>query len=253
MKFSIIIPSYNQAQYIERTFKNVSELKSQASLHGFEVEVLLFDSCSEKEVQEIIKKYDQLFDFIDISKDKGQYDAINKGIKKATGDYWTWLNTDDYIDIPGFLKLAKIVSEKEQIDYIFGDIDIINENDERINAAKAYDLSLNSLLNRNPSIFQPGSFFKKRFTDKIGLLTDNNACFDYEYILRLLSQNAVFYRCDFVVSQFRFYKNSKSGSIVPVFIREQLKIGRLYGRKTFSYLTFFLNLRLFKHFLFPRK
>lgn len=253
MKFSIIIPSYNQDKYIEKTFKNLSELKKTASQRGFEIELLLLDSCSNEKIQAIIKEYHSIFDYIDISKDKGQCDAINKGISKITGSYWTWLNTDDYIDIDGFLKLATIISNNNSVDYIYGGIAIINGDDQLIRNAHSYELSMNHLLHWDPAIFQPGSFFKKGFTDKIGLLSDQYcACFDYEYVLRLFINNAKFYRCNFILAQFRYYDNSKSGSIVPTFIKEQLMISKLYGRRFFSFMTIFLNLRLIKHRLFPK-
>lgn len=253
MKFSIIIPSYNQPRYIERTLQNVTELKSVAAQHGYTIEILILDNCSTEDVSAIIKKHQHVFDYIEIANDKGQFDAINKGIGKITGDYWTWLNTDDYIDIKGFIKLADILKGKPEIDYIYGGIDIIDENDQLIRTARSYDLSMNYLLHRNPSIFQPGSFFKKKATDAIGLLQDNKACFDYEYILRLLAHKALFFNCGFTVAQFRYYAQSKSGSITPVFIREQLRISKKYGRRTLSFMNIFLRLRLVKHFLFSMK
>ena len=253
MKFSIIIPSYNQPQFIERTFKNVADLKVVALRNGHELEVLLFDSCSDQETQEIIKKYESLFDVMYIRKDKGQHDAINKGIKRMTGTYWTWLNTDDYIDKEGFIKLAEVVSKNPQIDYIYGSIDIIDEQDQLIRKAASYELTQEQLLNKDPSIFQPGSFTKTAITRKIGSLSnDYQTSFDYEYVLRLFANKALVYKCDFTVAQFRYYNTSKSGSMVPVFIREQLKISKKYGRRPFSFMSLFLNLRLLKHKLFPR-
>ncbi len=252
MKFSIIIPSYNQPAFIGRTLKNVCELKKNILSRGIELEVILFDACSSEEVQDIIELYRSQLDKVVIEKDKGQYDAINKGMNFITGEYWTWLNTDDYIDHDGFFKIVEILKKDASIDYVFGDIQIIDEHDKLLQLAKSYDLNLRDLLNKNPSIFQPGSFFKTSVTKKIGELRNNNCCFDYEYILRLLINKAKFHRCDFVVAQFRLYSTSKSGSIVPVFIREQLVISKEYGRSTFSFMSIFLNLRLIKHALFPR-
>jgi glycosyltransferase involved in cell wall biosynthesis len=246
MKFSILIPSYNQARYIEATLRNVSALKATAGLQGIEVEVILVDNCSDAAVQSILAQFKDLFDHLDISKDKGQYDAINKGLIKASGAYWTWLNTDDCIDLDGFLQMVEVLKSNPEIDYIYGSIAIVNEADKLIRVAQAYPLSLNGLLHKRPSVFQPGSFFKKSFTDKIGPLQNNRACFDYEYILRLLSNKALFYHCDWVLARFRLYPESKSGSIKAVFLKEQLRISKTYGRNFFSFMTFFLNLRLLK-------
>src|ERR1700722_13221836 len=99
MTFSIIIPSYNQDTFIEQTFKNLLQLKEQARRNNIDLEILLFDNESNEATQKVITAYRSLFDYSEIKKDKGQYDAINKGISRVTGDYWTWLNTDDLIEI----------------------------------------------------------------------------------------------------------------------------------------------------------
>lgn len=252
MKFSIIVPSFNQENFIEQTLHNLVELKALSALKNIQIELLLFDSESNAHVQTIIQHYKNNIDYIEIKKDLGQYDAINKGILKCTGDYWTWLNTDDLLDIEGFLKLANTLSKRPDIDYIYGGVTYISEHNQVIKAIATWNLSLKKLTTKDPAIFQPGSWFKKSFTNKVGLLQAYNCCFDYEYILRLLKNKAVFFKCDFPVSKFRYYSSSKTGSNTVQFIKEQLLISELYGRKWYHYLTFFSQLRLVKHFLFPR-
>jgi len=253
MKFSIIIPSFNQHAYIEETLKNAIDIKTSAGSKGFAVEILLFDSESGPEVQAIINRYRQALDLVEIKKDKGQYDAINKGIEQCTGDYWCWLNTDDLINAEGFFKLAGILQQNPAIDYIYGGVNYINEKGEVIKHYDSYALDFKTLYSHTPAVFQPGSFFKKAFTDTIGFLKPYQCCFDYEYILRCFKNKANIYCCNFVVSSFRFYNASKTGSIIPVFIKEQLQISKDYGRKPYHFLTAFSNLRLLKHALFPRK
>jgi glycosyltransferase involved in cell wall biosynthesis len=253
LTFSIIVPSYNQPDYIEFTCQNLAELKQKSSQHSIKIEVLLFDSCSNSATQEIIQKYKSIFDVLVVEKDKGQYDAINQGIEKCTGEYWTWLNTDDLLDIDGFFKLVDVLKGNISIDYIYGGVSYINEKGDFLKTINTWELNLEQLVTKEPSVFQPGSFFKKSFTDKIGLLKSYRCCFDYEYILRCMKNNATIYQCDFAVSKFRYYKTSKTGSITPIFIREQLLISKDYGRKWYHYLTSFSKLRLLKHLLFPRK
>jgi len=252
MKFSIIVPSYNQEKYIGATLNNLHQLKMIAAQLQVEIQILLFDSESNEGVQKEIEKYKDIIDVLEIKKDKGQYDAINKGIEAVTGDYWTWLNTDDLIDLDGFKKIVELVKKDDSIDYIFGGVAYIDQDGNKTKIISAYDLTLDLLVHKSPSIFQPGSFFKTSITKKIGLLAPYKCCFDYEYILRLLKNQAKFYKCDFVVAQFRYYNDSKTGSIIPIFLKEQLIISKLYGRNLFSFNTSFLLLRLLKHKLFPR-
>lgn len=252
MKFSIIIPSYNQENYIEVTLLNVLDLKQKAKAKNLNIEILLFDSESNSAVQEIIEKYKEQLDFVEIKKDKGQSDAINKGIKACSGDYWTWLNTDDTLDIDGFFKLVEILNSNSDIDYIYGGVNYMDAKGNYMSTYKAYPLSLQKLVHHDPAIFQPGSFFKTSFTKKIGMLSDYRCCFDYEYVLRCIKNDANLYCCDFALANFRYYTGSKTGSIIPVFIREQLLISKDYGRTELSYMTWFARLRLLKHKLFPR-
>jgi len=252
MKFSIIIPSFNQADYIEETILNALQIKDQAKSKQAEVEVLLYDSESNQAVQQILEKYRNQLDVLEIKKDAGQFDAINKGIAACTGEYWTWLNTDDTLDVEGFLKLIDVLKENAAIDYIYGSIDYIDEKSAFMKRFNAYLVNFETLVTKVPGIFQQGSFFKKSFTNKIGFLKPYNCCFDYEYVLRCFKNNAKVHVCHFKVANFRQHQISKTGSLTPVFIKEQLLISKDYGRKFWHFLTWFSHLRLIKHRLFPR-
>lgn len=253
MKFSIIIPSFNQAAYIEETILNAVKIKTQAISNQVQVEILMFDSESNLEVQTCIQKYKDKIDVLEIKKDKGQYDAINKGISRCTGDYWTWLNTDDTLDIEGFFKMVEVLKANNEIDYIYGGIDYIDENGKFMKRFNPVVINYNTLITKVPGIFQQGSFFRKDFTNKIGLLESYNCCFDYEYVLRCLKNKAKIYVCQFKIANFRQHSISKTGSLTPVFIKEQLVISGKYGRKFWHFLTYFSYLRLIKHALFPRQ
>jgi len=253
MKFSIIIPSFDQHEYISETLENLKILKETAREKNILVELLLFDNCSDKKVQLIIEKYHVVLDYVESKKDLGQYDAINKGIPMVSGDYWTWLNTDDLINVDGFLKINQILELHSEIDYIYGGIKYIDRVGKFITDIQARPLTIKSMVHFNPSIFQPGSFFKTSFTKHIGKLKEYRCCFDYDYVLRCLKNNGVFYQCNFPVASFRYHRDSKTVRMIPVFIKEQLQISADYGRKAFSFLTWFSYLRLLKHKLFPRK
>jgi len=246
MKISIIVPSYNQSDFIEYTFQNLAALKEELYKVDVDLEILLFDSRSVEEVQFIIKKYSKLFDYIEIKKDKGQYDAINKGILKLTGDYWTWLNTDDLININGCTKILNILKKNPDIDYIYGNTLIIDNKGNIIKEYIVNKLTFNSLLNKSSTIVQPGSFFRTGFTKTLGLLKAYDCGLDYEYVLRLFSKNSNTYRINEIVSHFRYYPTSKSGSLELKFVNQQLMISKYYKRSFFSNLTYQLYKRKFK-------
>jgi len=249
VKFSIIIPSYNQDNFIEETLLNVKAIKEEGTRRGIEIECLLFDSESNSKTQEILSRHKALFDVLEIKKDKGQYDAINKGIEKCSGDYWTWLNTDDLLDIAGFFKLADEV-KKTQPDYIYGDVTIIDANGKEVKTGTSGMITLSGLVNKDPSISQQGSFFKTSFSKKIGLLEPYQFAFDYEYVLRVLKNGGKVHKVPYVVAKFRYYAASKSGSQTPVFLIEESRISKKYGRKILSRLSLMLNLRIIKRKIF---
>ncbi|MCC6182349.1 MAG: glycosyltransferase [Bacteroidia bacterium] len=249
MRLSIIIPSYNQFQFIEATLKNIAELKELAKEIGVELEVILFDNQSNQPVQDILKKYSHLFDVLKIEPDKGQYDAINKGITLVTGDYWTWLNTDDLIDKKGITEIITCLKTSKP-DYIYGDIETIDEYGNSLSMNTSGHFSLYSLTHQDASISQPGSFFKTKFTKEIGLLSAYKFAFDYEYILRILKNNGNVVKINAVVAQFRYYTLSKSGSRNPQFLIEQQQIAKKYGGSRFSRLNILLTLRIIKRKLF---
>ena len=245
MRLSVIIPSFNQIKFIEATMKNIVVIKNLCKENNDELEVIVCDNCSIKEVQSVFEKYKDAIDILKVESDKGQYDAINKGLSYVTGTYWTWLNTDDLIDPKGFLEILNYL-KANSVDYIYGDIETIDENGKSIKMGSSGKITLESLTTQDASISQPGSFFRTEFTKSIGLLSNYRFAFDYEYILRILKNNGHIIKLNKVVAQFRYYQESKSGSQDARFLMEQLEIAKLYGSTSLSKLSLILRLRILK-------
>ena len=104
MKFSIVIPSYNQGEFLERTLLSVIN-------QGVETEIIVIDGGSTDNSVEIIKKYEDKIAYWVSERDRGQSHALNKGFAKATGDIFGWQNSDD-IYMPGAFKKVLEVFEK---------------------------------------------------------------------------------------------------------------------------------------------
>ena len=98
-KISIVMPSYNQAQFIEWSILSI--LNQDYS----NTEFIIIDGGSTDGTIDLIKKYEREITLWISEKDQGQSDALNKGFKYCTGEIYGWLNSDD-IYLPDAFKNA---------------------------------------------------------------------------------------------------------------------------------------------------
>lgn len=125
-RLSIITITYQAEKYVERT------LKSVIFQPGFEqVEYLVMDGASKDNTLEIIQKFRKHIDVLISEKDKGIYDAMNKGLKAATGDYVLFMNAGDTFATNDTLKNILLDLQKEP-DVLYGETYYTNENEEII-------------------------------------------------------------------------------------------------------------------------
>ena len=101
-KISIITPSYNQGQYLQQTIESV------LCQQNCETEYMVFDAASTDNSAEILKIFDSQLHYWESKPDKGQSDAINKGLQKATGDIFNWVCSDDYLEPQTLSKIAEL-------------------------------------------------------------------------------------------------------------------------------------------------
>src|SRR3990172_9062122 len=144
-KISIVIPSYNKASFIKQT------LESIVTQNYPNLEVIIQDGGSTDGSVEIIRKYAQKYPKM-ISwvskKDKGQVDAINKGLKKATGEILTFINADDVYEEGAVRTVGEYFYDNPKTLWLAGKGKVINEKGDEISkwvtAYKNFLLHLNS-------------------------------------------------------------------------------------------------------------
>lgn len=214
-KVSIITPSYNQGKFIEETILSVINQSYR------NIEFIVIDACSSDETQEVLKKYSNNIDIIKIEKDNGQADAINKGIKLATGDLITWINSDDLLYENSIEKVVSIFNQNNDIDFIYGDVDIIDVNSNKIRVLKGDQIHVPSVFfHLDLPIPQQGSIWKKEINNEIGLLNLNwHYVLDREYFLRLCLKYKLLYIPN-ILGAFRQHFDSKSIRLKDSWINE---------------------------------
>lgn len=234
---TIVTPSFNQGQFIEQTINSVLLQEGD-----FFIDYIIADGGSTDNSVEIIKKYDELLKTKKYPikckgikyrwwsrPDKGQSHAINQGFKIAEGDILAWINSDDYYEPGTFEFVVKKFQENPDVDLIYGDGYIINESLNKKNISINGSASLEKLLKGKCYIFQPSTFFSKRVLNKIGLLDENlHYAMDYDLWIRIFKNGKTLY-VPKILSNFRIWKKSKSGSQQKKFLSDRKKIFKKHG------------------------
>ncbi len=124
MKISIITVCFNSEATIERTIKSVLAQKN------IDLEYLIIDGASKDGTLGIIKNYAEKNPCIHFvsEKDRGIYDAMNKGISMATGDVVGILNSDDYYASADSLSSIVKIFEQNNVDMVFGNLLYVKNN-----------------------------------------------------------------------------------------------------------------------------
>jgi glycosyltransferase involved in cell wall biosynthesis len=227
LKFSIIIPSFNQGVFIAQTINSILNQSYQ------NFEILVIDGGSNDSTLEILKSYEDRIFWLS-EKDKGQTHAINKGIALAKGDVIAYLNSDDYYAEDAFEKVASVFNQNDDVLWITGDYLIVDEDGKKIQSAIAKykiffrnHLSFNLLTVLNP-IIQPATFLRRELINKTGLFNEGlSYTMDYEYWLRAIKTQKP-YVLRHKLAAFRIHANSKGGSSFMHQFDEELKVAKKY-------------------------
>jgi len=186
MKISIITPTFNSQDFIST---NLRSIKKQ-SFKNFEH--IIIDNKSKDRTLKIIKKNGINLKIIS-EKDKGIYDAFNKGIKNANGDIISIINSDDYLADKNVLKKVIQAFKKYKVDIVYGNLKYVKRNNPqktiRFWKSKPF-LSKNFFQGWSPP--HPTLFIKKKIYDKYGKFKLNfgNAS-DFELMFRFLELHKV--------------------------------------------------------------
>lgn len=229
MKISVITPSFNQGAFIERTIRSVLD---QAG--DFDLEYLVIDGGSTDGTLDVLRRYESRLRWVS-EPDRGQSDAINKGLRLASGEVLAWLNSDDTY-MPG--ALARVADEYRRTPFAwcFGNCRIVDENDREIRefitrykVRQSRRYSFRRLLRRD-FIAQPAAYFSRRAVEAVGEISrDLHYSMDYDYWLRLGRRWEPVY-VDQFLANFRWHAASKNGAAYRAAAWETYRTARRQAR-----------------------
>lgn len=249
---SIITATYNSAKTINDTIKSVLCQTNK------DFEYIIVDGGSTDETIDIVKSYESEF-FGRLKwvseKDKGIYDAMNKGIKMASGDIIGILNSDDYYTSDDILQTIADAFKCQNVDAIYGDIHFIKDGVPD-KCVRYYSSRLFSpfWLRFGFMPAHPSFYCKRDVFDKSGLYRlDYKIGSDYEMMVRLFRKHKISSRYvpkDFVTMRTGGASNSNLQSRLTL-IKEDVKACRdngIYTNELFICLKFLYKIFEFRVF-----
>jgi len=190
MKVSIITVAYNAAQTIGAALQSVA-----SQIHP-EIEHIVIDGASKDGTLDVIHQNSERIACIVSEPDKGIYDAMNKGLARATGDVVAFLNSDDRYASAQAISQVISTFERHPLDAVLGDVAFFDPRaPERIIRRYRSDRFTPARLAYGWMPAHPGLFVRRAEYDRVGRFsTDYRIAGDYEMIIRLFARPEIRYR-----------------------------------------------------------
>jgi len=243
-KISIVIPSYNKVDFMEDTLKSIFSQKYS------NLEVIVQDGGSTDGTIEIIKKYTKKYPKMlswESKKDKGQTDAINKGLERASGEIFTYINADDIYDKDSLKKVGNYFMQKPGTLWLAGNGKVINNVNSYI--AKIPTIYKNFLLKFSSYqilltvnyLMQPSVFLSRRVYHEYGPFTGfGKIVMEYDLWLKIGKEKMPIILND-NLSLFRINKGTTSYSQGRKLLDEDYSIAKKYTNNIVILLFHRLN------------
>lgn len=196
IKISIITVSYNAVKTIEQT---ISSVVNQTYNN---IEYIIIDGGSKDGTVDIIRKYEDKISYWVSEPDKGIYDAMNKGIEIATGDYVYFLGADDWLfSNKTITEVADCADERQEVDFLCGKVMQIDQElvlKRETDNSLTYDEILSGSMCHHQGTFTKSYLAKKFLFDSHYKITA-----DFEFFIKCITQGASFSTIPVLVAYFK--------------------------------------------------
>jgi glycosyltransferase involved in cell wall biosynthesis len=225
---SIIIPVLNQSEYLSHNLSNLAAANADC------IEVIVVDGGSSDGFTSVIERFSSIVTHCISEPDEGQGDAINKGLKIASGKWVAFQNADDFYYVHGLRLLLKKLKQKGELklgqgsNFLFGGATHVAADGKliRVHTAKWVPKIMLSVHNyyTNQSVV-----ISRELLQTTGLLrTDLHLCLDYEWFLRMISAGARVERLPFIIGAQRMHGETKSVRLAAIHDQEFASVAGTY-------------------------
>lgn len=213
MRISIITVCYNSVETIERTIKSV------IGQDYHDIEYIVIDGGSTDGTVEVIQKYEKHISYWVSEKDKGIYDAMNKGIKNATGEILAFLNSDDWYE-ENILDDIAHVFQKEKIQVLCGGI-FFHRNDIVVRRYVNKE-AIEKEIRFKMGYYHSAMFVKKSLFIRYGMFdTRYKIVADYDWLLRVYDGHENIAATNKVFSNFSYGGISSRYEMLDLHLQER--------------------------------
>jgi glycosyltransferase involved in cell wall biosynthesis len=226
MRLSFVIPTLNQGPFIRRC---IDSCLAQGIADS---EILVQDGGSTDGTREILRGYGDRVAWTS-APDRGQGDAVNKGVSRARGEVVAWINSDDYYPDPDCLSAVLAEFDRDaEVDIVYGDGVVVDVEGTVIRPYRNRPFaSARDLIVEPVGLSQPASFFRRStFLAVGGLRTDLYCALDYDLFIRLFQKARRVRRVPRTLACMTFHPDAKSTRAMLRQIREATRLKAEYAR-----------------------
>lgn len=221
-KISVVVPSFNQARFLEDTLLSVIEQQYPA------LELVVIDGGSTDNSVEIIKRYQSDLSYWVSEPDGGQTKGLIKGFERSTGEILCWLNSDDLMMNNCLDEVAQYFSDHPDVDMVFGNATWINEQGASLREQR--EIPFNRFIWMYTYNYIPGmsAYWRREIYKRVeGLNPEYNLSMDADLWIRF-ADNGRIKHVPRTWSCMRFYPEQKNNRLRDLSDQEDIRIRSRY-------------------------